>query len=156
MTAVPARHFSARRIGDRNRSLWSGFAFATDRWRALYVGDTAVHPEFGDIGARCGPFDLIMNPIGAYEPRWFMKLVHVDPEEAVRAYREIVAAHPAAELPLMLGLHWGTFRLTDEAMDEPPRRVAAAWDAAGLRREKLWVAKFGETRVIGSGPEREG
>jgi N-acyl-phosphatidylethanolamine-hydrolysing phospholipase D len=149
VTATPARHFSARRLRDRNRSLWSGFALATERSRALFVGDTAYHPEFGEIGRRCGPFDLVMNPIGAYEPRWFMKLVHVDPEEAVRAYGELVAAHPAAPLPLMLGLHWGTFRLTDEAMDEPPARTLAKWRQAGLPEDRLWVARFGETRWPG-------
>jgi N-acyl-phosphatidylethanolamine-hydrolysing phospholipase D len=148
ITATPARHFSARRLGDRNRSLWSGFAFATDLWRVLYVGDTAYHPEFGEIGARCGPFDLVMNPIGAYEPRWFMKLVHVDPDEAVQAYREIAAAHPDAPLPLMLGLHWGTFRLTEEPMDEPPERTRARWHEQSLPEEKLWIARFGETRTV--------
>jgi N-acyl-phosphatidylethanolamine-hydrolysing phospholipase D len=148
VTATPARHFSARRLRDRNRSLWSGFALGTERWRALFVGDTAYHPEFGEIGRRCGPFDLVMNPIGAYEPRWFMKLVHMDPDEAVQAYREITAPHPNAPLPLMLGLHWGTFRLTDEPMHEPPTRTREAWRAAELPEDRLWVARFGETRAV--------
>jgi L-ascorbate metabolism protein UlaG (beta-lactamase superfamily) len=111
-----------------------------------FAGDTAYHPEFGAIGARLGPFDLVMIPIGAYDPRWFMERVHVDPEEAVRAYREVSGSHPEAPHPLMLGLHWGTFRLTDEPMDEPPRRAAAAWREAGLAADRLWIARFGETR----------
>jgi N-acyl-phosphatidylethanolamine-hydrolysing phospholipase D len=145
VTATPARHFSARRMGDRNRTLWCGFALEAAERRVWFAGDTAYHPQFGEIGARHGPFDLTMIPIGAYDPRWFMERVHVDPEEAVRIYQDVVAAHPAASHPLMLGLHWGTFRLTDEPMDEPPRRAAARWRHAGLP-DRLWIARFGETR----------
>jgi N-acyl-phosphatidylethanolamine-hydrolysing phospholipase D len=149
VTATPARHFSARRIGDRNKSLWCGFAFEFRGKRAYFAGDTAYHPEFGEIGAKCGPFDFVMIPIGAYDPRWFMHVVHVDPEEAVQIYQDLVAAHPGAPLPLMLGIHWGTFRLTFEAMDEPPRRTAERWRAVGLDAERLWIARFGETRALG-------
>jgi N-acyl-phosphatidylethanolamine-hydrolysing phospholipase D len=148
VTATPARHFSARRAGDRNRSLWCGFAFATDVMRAWFAGDTAYHPEFGDIGTRCGPFDFVMIPIGAYDPRWFMERVHVDPEEAVRIYQDLIAPHPEQRHPLMLGIHWGTFRLTDEPMDEPPRRAVARWREAGLDEDLLWIARFGETRSV--------
>jgi hypothetical protein len=72
----------------------------------------------------------------------------VDPEEAVRAYGDVIAAHPDAPHPLMLALHWGTFRLTDEPMDEPPRRARARWREMGLEDERLWVAAFGETRAL--------
>jgi L-ascorbate metabolism protein UlaG (beta-lactamase superfamily) len=92
-----------------------------------------------------------MIPIGAYEPRWFMERVHVNPEEAVRIYQDVLAAHPAARPPLMLGVHWGTFRLTDEPMDEPPRRTLELWLERGLDRDRLWIARFGETRPIGLG-----
>jgi N-acyl-phosphatidylethanolamine-hydrolysing phospholipase D len=149
ITATPARHFSNRRLGDRNRSLWCGFAVAQGGRRVWFAGDTAYHPEFGEIGARLGPFDLVMIPIGAYDPRWFMERVHLDPEEAVRVYQEVIAPHPVARHPLMLGIHWGTFRLTDEPMDEPPRRAAARWAEAGLDDERLWIAAFGETRSLG-------
>ncbi len=148
ITATPARHFSGRGLRDRNRSLWSGFAFETDTKRALFVGDTAYHPEFGAIGSRCGPFDLVMIPIGAYDPRWFMHVVHVDPEEAVRIYQDLVAPHRDRPLPLMLGIHWGTFRLTDEPMDEPPRRTARRWHDVDLDADRLWIARFGETRRL--------
>jgi len=146
VTGTPARHFSARRLGDRNRSLWCGFALEAGGRRVWFAGDTAYHPEFGAVGKRLGPFDLVMIPIGAYDPRWFMERVHVDPEEAVRVYRDVAEAHPEARHPLCLGLHWGTFRLTDEPMDEPPRRAAAAWRGAGLAADRLWIASFGETR----------
>jgi N-acyl-phosphatidylethanolamine-hydrolysing phospholipase D len=148
VTATPARHFSARRLGDRNRSLWCGFAIELGERRVWYAGDTAYHPQFGEIGARLGPFDLTMIPIGAYDPRWFMERVHVDPEEAVRIYQDLIAAHPDAPQPVMLGLHWGTFRLTDESMDEPPRRTADRWRAEGLPPDRLWVARFGESRRL--------
>jgi len=148
VTATPARHFSNRRLGDRNRSLWCGFAVAGDGWRLWFAGDTAYHPQFGEIGERLGPFDLVMIPIGAYEPRWFMERVHVDPDEAVQVYRDVTAPHAGAPRPLMLGIHWGTFRLTDEPMDEPPSRAAARWREAGLDEDRLWIAAFGETRAL--------
>jgi len=148
VTATPARHFSARRAGDRNRTLWCGFAFAAEGAGAWFAGDTAYHPEFGEVGARCGPFDFVMVPIGAYDPRWFMERVHADPEEAVRIYQDVTAPHPQRPSPLMLGVHWGTFRLTDEPMDEPPRRTLARWREAGLEDERLWIARFGETRPV--------
>jgi N-acyl-phosphatidylethanolamine-hydrolysing phospholipase D len=148
VTATPARHFSARRAGDRNRTLWCGFAMAAEGQRAWFAGDTAYHPEFVEIGARCGPFDLAMIPIGAYEPRWFMERVHVNPEEAVRIYQDLSPPHPGVRPPLMLGIHWGTFRLTDEPMEEPPRRTIACWRERGLDDDRLWIARFGETRRI--------
>ena len=114
--------------------------------RIYFAGDTAAHPEFRSIGERCGPFDLTLVPIGAYDPRWFMQRVHVSPEEAVHAYEELCSAHPRAEQPLMLALHWGTFRLTEEPMDEPPQRAATHWHSRGLPADKLWIARFGETR----------
>jgi N-acyl-phosphatidylethanolamine-hydrolysing phospholipase D len=89
-----------------------------------------------------------MIPIGAYDPRWFMQVVHVNPEEAVRIYEDLVAPHSDKPLPVMLGIHWGTFRLTEEPMEEPPQQAAACWRAAGLEEDRLWVARFGETRRL--------
>jgi N-acyl-phosphatidylethanolamine-hydrolysing phospholipase D len=150
VTATPARHSSARRVLDRNRTLWCGFALeaADVRARVFFAGDTAYHPEFGTVGARCGPFDLVMIPIGAYEPRWIMQLVHANPEEAVRIYQDLAAPHPDVPPSLMLGIHWGTFRLTAEPIDEPPRRTAARWRELGHHEERLWIARFGETRHV--------
>lgn len=148
VTATPARHFSNRRLGDRNRSLWCGYALAVNGWRAWFAGDTGYHPDFGEIGARLGPFDFVMIPIGAYDPRWFMERVHVDAEEAVRVYQDVISPNPGASRPLMLGIHWGTFRLTNEPMDEPPRRAAARWRDVGLDERLLWIAAFGETRIL--------
>ena len=147
VTATPARHFSARRLGDRNKTLWCGYAIEVAGRRVWFAGDTAYHPEFGNIGERLGPFDVVLIPIGAYDPRWFMHVVHVDPEEAVQAYEDVRNAHPAAAAPLMLAIHWGTFRLTRESMDEPPTRALARWRERGLPPDRLWVAAFGETRA---------
>ncbi len=147
IAATPARHFSARRAGDRNRTLWSGFTLEHSGRRCYFAGDSAYHPEFSEIGARYGPFDLVAMPIGAYDPRWFMQRVHVNPEEAVQACMDLASTHRGARPALTLGIHWGTFRLTDEPMDEPPRRTRVAWTAAGLPDDRLWIPAFGETRA---------
>lgn len=147
VTATPARHFSARRLGDRNKTLWCGYAISHGEHRAYFAGDTAYHPQFSEIGRRLGPFDLVMMPVGAYDPRWFMHVVHVDPEEALQAYADVVRGSPPARVPLMLGIHWGTFRLTTEPMDEPPRRTTARWKELGFDQDRLWIPAFGETRA---------
>ena len=148
VTATPARHFSARRVGDRNKTLWCGYALEVEGRRVYFAGDTAYHPEFGAIAARSGPFDFVMMPIGAYDPRWFMHVVHVNPDEAVQACVDLCIPHPEHPTPLVLGIHWGTFRLTDEPMDEPPRRAVVQWRERGLDPARLWIARFGETRRL--------
>jgi N-acyl-phosphatidylethanolamine-hydrolysing phospholipase D len=142
-TCVPAQHFSARSIGDRGNTLWCGWTLETNGVRVCFAGDTALHPEFEEIGRRCGPFDLVMLPIGAYEPRWFMRSVHMNPEDAVQAYQALRA--PGVQPPC-LALHWGTFRLTDEAVEEPPRRFAQLWQHAELQPDRNWTFAHGETR----------
>jgi N-acyl-phosphatidylethanolamine-hydrolysing phospholipase D len=109
-----------------------------------FAGDTGYHPEFSLIAERLGPFDVSLLPIGAYEPRWFMRPVHLNPDEAVRAFLDL----GGRDRGILMGIHWGTFKLTDEPMDEPPVRTVAAWGKAGLPAERLWVPKHGETRVF--------
>jgi N-acyl-phosphatidylethanolamine-hydrolysing phospholipase D len=141
-TGLPAQHFSGRRLGDRGATLWCGWALAARNGRRIYfAGDTGHHPEFGLIGERCGPFDVALLPIGAYEPRWFMRYVHMNPEEAVSAFQALNAR-------AMVPIHWGTFKLTDEAMDEPPVRARAAWKAAGLPADQYRQLAHGETLVL--------
>jgi len=142
IVATPAQHFSSRGFGDRGDTLWCGFALtgASGR-RVFFAGDTGYHPEFGAIGERCGPFDVALLPIGAYEPRWFMRYLHMNPEEAVAAFRALNAR-------MMVPIHWGTFKLTDEAMDEPPIRARAAWEAAGLPPTGYRQLAHGETLTI--------
>lgn len=151
---VPAQHFSGRSAARRNDTLWCGWTLRAGAHAVYYVGDTGYFPEFGEVARRGGgPFDLVLMPVGAYDPRWFMRPVHNDPEDAVRAYREIVAAtaHHSARPTAMAAMHWGTFKLTDEPMDEPPRRTRAAWTEAGLPAERLWVPRPGETRAVVGG-----
>jgi N-acyl-phosphatidylethanolamine-hydrolysing phospholipase D len=142
VAATPAQHFSSRGIGDRGDTLWCGFALTgTNGRRVYFAGDTGYHPEFAAIGARCGPFDVALMPIGAYEPRWFMRYLHMNPEEAVDAFRALNAR-------VLVPIHWGTFKLTDEAMDEPPIRARAAWDAAGLPPSGYRQLAHGETLTL--------
>jgi N-acyl-phosphatidylethanolamine-hydrolysing phospholipase D len=144
-TAVPAQHFSGRTPWDRNKSLWAGFVLKVHDHSLYFVGDTGWHDGFAEIATRCGPFDAVLMPIGAYDPRWIMEPVHVDPEEAVRAFTVLAAAHPASS-PVLVAKHWGTFVLTDEPVDEPPVRTRAAWQATGMAGERLWILAPGETR----------
>ncbi len=143
---IPAQHFSARGLTDRMRTLWCGWTLRVGGRSVFFAGDTCYHPEFGAIAQRHGPFDLCLLPIGAYEPRWFMRPVHMNPDDAVRAYQDIASAHPASPPPVVLGIHWGTFKLTDEPMDEPHRRMLHCWREAGLDERLLWLLDFGETR----------
>ena len=151
-TCAPAQHFSSRAIGDRNDTLWCSWAIEADGVRVYFGGDTGLHPEFGTIAARLGPFDLVMLPIGAYEPRWFMRSIHLDPEDAVAAYGAL--ADGGAGAPPCLALHWGTFRLTDEPVGEPPARFAQRWREAGLLASANWTLAHGETRRIEPAPAR--
>lgn len=145
-TCTPAQHFSARGLGDRGDTLWCGWTIESDDTRVYFAGDTALHPEFADIGRRLGPFDLVILPIGAYEPRWFMRSVHMNPEDAVEAYQAIAKA--SGVYAPCLPIHWGSFRLTDEPMDEPPARFASLWHDTGLADSANWTLAHGETRRL--------
>ena len=148
IAATPARHFSARGMRDRDETLWCGWCVRSAEHRIFFAGDTGLHPEFAAIAQRLGPFDLMMLPIGAYEPRWFMKPVHMDPEEAAEACLVMRAVQPPGHRSVMAAMHWGTFKLTDEPMDEPPKRLAVAWSRHALPIDDLWVPAHGETREI--------
>ena len=152
VTAVPAQHFSGRSLVNRDGTLWAGFAIAAGGWRVLFAGDTGYHPGFREVGRRLGPFDLALLPIGAYSPRWFMRPVHMDADEAVAAAIDL-GTGANAEAPVLLATHWGTFRLTDEPMDEPPRRAVAAWTARQLPAGRCWVLDGDRTRSL---PPRRG
>jgi N-acyl-phosphatidylethanolamine-hydrolysing phospholipase D len=146
VTCVPAQHFSGRGLFDRNMTLWCGWVLSSDRHSVYFAGDTAFNPSFAEIGQRYGPFHLALLPIGAYDPRWFMRPVHMDPEECVAAVQQLAPAR--SDTPVLLATHWGTFRLTDEPVTEPPHRMRRAWSTASLPSEKLWIARLGETRVL--------
>jgi N-acyl-phosphatidylethanolamine-hydrolysing phospholipase D len=143
---TPAQHFSARGPFDRNRTLWCGWALRLSRGGLFFAGDTGHHPEFGRIAEQLGPFDAVLLPVGAYLPSWMMRPVHLDPEEALRAYADLCRG--ATTTPVLMPIHWGTFKLSDESMDEPPARTLAGWVARGLPRDRLWLMAHGETRAL--------
>ena len=147
VTCTPAQHFSGRRGWDRDRTLWCGWHLVVGDWRLWFVGDTGRHPDFARLGAALGPFDLVLMPIGAYEPRDVMRPVHLDADEAVAAFVAATAPHPLAR-PAMVAMHWGTFTLTDEPADEPPRRARDAWRGTGRAADDLWILDVGETRAL--------
>jgi N-acyl-phosphatidylethanolamine-hydrolysing phospholipase D len=142
---TPAQHFSGRYPWNRNATLWCGWVIGIGRHRVFFAGDTGLHPEFGEIARRLGPFDAAILPIGAYEPRWFMQPVHMSPEDAVSAYLEIDRGSSSTETCLFIPCHWGTFRLTDEPLDEPPGRLRKAWMDAELPENHLSLVRPGET-----------
>ncbi|HVX40825.1 MAG TPA: MBL fold metallo-hydrolase [Gemmatimonadaceae bacterium] len=148
-TCTPAQHFSARGLRDRNATLWCGWTLHTESTHVFFAGDTALHPEFQAIARSEGPFDLVILPIGAYEPRWFMGAVHMNPEDAIVAYGALangVLARADDRAPACVPVHWGTFRLTDEPVEEPPRRFARLWREAGYSENANWTLVHGETR----------
>jgi L-ascorbate metabolism protein UlaG (beta-lactamase superfamily) len=149
VTCVPAQHFSARTPWDRDRTLWCGFVVSVDDITVYFAGDTGYSPHFAEIAARFPDIDVALIPIGAYEPRWFMKPAHMNPEEAVRAHRDL-------EPGVSIAMHFGTFQLTDEGIDDPTRGLEAARVAAGVPPEAFRVLEFGESLLItGHSGERD-
>jgi L-ascorbate metabolism protein UlaG (beta-lactamase superfamily) len=138
VTLVPAQHFSARGPLDRNRALWGGFIIDVGRTRIFFAGDTGYAEHFGEIRRRFAPIDLALLPIGAYEPRWFMKDVHMNPSEAVQAHLDLGALRS-------IGMHFGTFQLTTESIAEPVERLEQALLAAEVPSSQFQVLEFGES-----------
>jgi N-acyl-phosphatidylethanolamine-hydrolysing phospholipase D len=141
VTMVPARHWSMHSLWDRNEALWAGVVVRAPEGAAYHSGDTAFFDGFTEIGARLGPIDWAMLPIGAYEPRWFMASQHMGPDEAVRAALMLRAR-------TFVAMHWGTFKLTDEPVGEPPHMARIEARAAGLSDEATWILDVGETRAL--------
>ncbi|MCX4248018.1 MBL fold metallo-hydrolase [Paraliomyxa miuraensis] len=138
VTFVPSQHWSRRGLTDTNRSWWGGFVLERGGLRVYHSGDTAWFEGFAEIGERCGPIEVAMLPIGAYAPRWFMKYQHMDPNDAVRAFVALGARR-------FMAMHWGTFKLTDEDLREPPRRLREAWEREGLPDERRMIPAIGQT-----------
>ncbi|MDR7332630.1 MBL fold metallo-hydrolase [Roseateles asaccharophilus] len=144
---VPARHWSARGLNDRMKTLWGGFAVFAPDCQLFFAGDTGYSRDFADIRARYaerqreGGFDIALIPIGAYEPRWFMADQHVNVEEALKMHADLGAKRS-------LGVHWGTFELTDEPLDEPPRQLARQRAELGLADDAFFTLAVGGTRRL--------
>ena len=139
---TPAQHFSARTPFDRNRALWGGFTIVAGDVRIYFAGDTAYAPFFRDIRKRYTPIDVALLPIGAYEPRWFMQAVHMNPAEAVQAHMDLDALHS-------IGMHFGTFQMTIEGIDEPLRALEEARRTRGVPAERFRTLDFGESIRLG-------
>ena len=144
---TPVQHWSARGLNDRMATLWGGFAVFAPDLHLFFAGDTGYSKDFKDIRERFtdrqgdSGFDLALLPIGGYEPRDFMETQHVNPAEAVQIHLDLAAKQS-------IGVHWGTFQLTDEPLDEPPVLLAQALRDNGLGDQTFSVMAVGETRMI--------
>lgn len=139
-TFVPAHHWCRRGLRDACRRLWGSWVLEAGGKKVFFAGDTGYGPNFKEIGKRLGPFDVAILPIGAYDPRWFMKPVHCDPAEAVQACADLKAKR-------MVGMHWGTFVLTREPFLEPLEKWREEWTKTGRPRSEMWDLALGETRA---------
>jgi L-ascorbate metabolism protein UlaG (beta-lactamase superfamily) len=141
ITMTPAQHFSRRGLFDRNVTLWGGFWIEFATRKLFFAADTGYADHFAQIRERLGSPDVALLPIGAYEPRWFMGQAHMNPEEAVRAHLDLGAA-------LSIGMHFGTFQLTDEPIDEPVRALRESLTKHGIDEQLFRILGFGETMAI--------
>ena len=145
ITLHPANHWSARGLGDRRMALWCGFVIAGPAGVVYVAGDTGYGngAPFRLVRERFGAPDVAVLPIGAYEPRWFMRAQHVNPAEAVQIMLDCGAAQG-------LGVHWGTFRLTDEGRDAPREALREACRERGVEAGRFWAMRPGDVwRAVG-------
>ena len=133
---VPGQHWSRRGLGDINEELWGGFVVETADARVYHAGDTAYFSGFQDIGRRFPGLDAALLPIGAYDPEWFMRSQHMNPGDATQAFVDLGAR-------LLVPMHWGTFKLTDEPLDEPPKLLGAEWERRKLPPQALCILPIG-------------
>jgi L-ascorbate metabolism protein UlaG (beta-lactamase superfamily) len=137
---APAHHWSARGMNDRRMALWAAFVLETPGGRIYHVGDTGFHDgiNFDSAGRQHGPFRLAILPVGAYEPRWFMRGQHMNPQEAVLGMELCNAA-------FAVGHHWGTFQLTDEAIEAPRLALLQALSERGIDPARFPALRPGES-----------
>ena len=144
---TPVQHWSNRVLGDKHRTLWGGWAVFAPDFHWYFSGDTGYSRDFVDTRAHFadrqqdGGFDAALIAVGACEPRWFMRDQHVNPAEAVQVHKDLGAKRS-------VGVHWGTFNLTDESLDQPPRELAQARLDHGMEEEEFFLLKIGETRRL--------
>jgi N-acyl-phosphatidylethanolamine-hydrolysing phospholipase D len=138
ITCLPSQHWGRRIELGTNKALWCSWLLDSGTARYYFAGDTGYFHGFREFGRKFAPIDVALLPIGAYEPRWFMREQHVNPAEAYQAFGDLGARY-------MLPMHWGTFDLSHEPMDQPPKELMAAVDAAKGDRERVKVMKIGES-----------
>lgn len=140
--SVPCQHRCERTLWDSMKALWCSWIVKGPRHSFYFAGDTGYCSGFKQIGRKYGPIDFAAIPIGAYYPRWFMRPMHVDPEEAVKVYEDVKARHA-------LGIHWGTFKMTREFYLEPPVKLGEELDKKKIDREKFFTLRHGQVHTIG-------
>jgi L-ascorbate metabolism protein UlaG (beta-lactamase superfamily) len=141
ITAVPAKHWSKRWVYVDEHMGWGGYVIQSPAGAIYFAGDTGYHDEyFKEIGKRFPDIDLALIPIGAYYPRTVFGRFHIDPREALQVHKETGAKKS-------IGMHWGTFKLTQEPLQEPPQELARQREVAGMSSEEFSEMKIGETRI---------
>ena len=138
---VPSQHFSNRGMLDRNKTLWCGWVIQGKSETIYFAGDTGYFPGFVEIGEKFAPITVAAIPIGAYLPRWFMSPVHVSPQQAIQAFVDVKAEY-------FVPIHWGTFELADEPLDNPPKVLKQEIERLNLDSDKFAILHHGETRVF--------
>lgn len=141
LTCLPAQHWSNRAFLRRNGTLWCSWLLDSGRRRYFFAGDSGYFSGFAEFGRRFAPVEIAFLPIGAYEPRWFMRPQHVDPEEALQAFLDLGAAR-------MVSMHWGCFDLTDEPPDLAPRLLDEVAAARQSDPKRVWHLAVGERRLL--------
>jgi L-ascorbate metabolism protein UlaG (beta-lactamase superfamily) len=141
ITFAPTQHFSGRRLFSFDKSLWGSYVINVNGRKIYFGGDSGYSPHYKDIEHRYGPMDLSFLPIGSYEPRWFMKAVHMNPEENVLAHRDLQSRET-------IGIHFGTFQLSDERIGQPQIELAAALKKLSVAPDTFIVLKEGQTRIF--------
>lgn len=141
ITYAPTQHFAARGIRDRMKSLWGSYLIHHRSKRIYFGADSGYSTHFADINKRLGAPDIAMLGMGAYEPRWFMRPMHMNPAEAVKAHQDLASK-------LSIGMHFGTFQLSTEAFDQPKIDLKQALSEAGISESNFITLNEGETRIF--------
>jgi len=141
ITFFPARHWSARWFTDVNRTLWGSYGIALDHKKIYFAGDTGYANHFKDIYAKWGAPDIAFMPIGAYLPRFMLKDVHMDPQEAIKASQDLHSHYS-------MGIHFGTFELGDEDLDDPPKELAEDEEDDHIPDGKFFVLNQGHSWFV--------
>ena len=134
---TPVQHWSSRSLFDRNKSLWAGWMMKWDDFSFYFAGDSGYSDDFKETAKRLGSPTLAAIPVGAYAPRDFMKAAHMNPEEAVKAFEDLEAKYGVA-------IHWGTFKLTTERLDEPPERLRQSLKGQQIPCDRFRALNHGE------------
>ncbi len=142
ISLVPMQHWSRRGLGDTNEALWGGYVIQASGLKVLFAGDTGYGEQFKLIEQKFGSMDLSLLPIGAYEPRWFMKAQHMNPEDSVRAHLDLKSRRS-------IGMHFGTFQLTDERIEEPVTALRENLVKAKIPENLFAAPKNGQTVSFG-------